>query len=566
MGMIPQLEEIFPEGSDITIMNTYYQYPVFNDGKKVCDDFIDIIYKDNQNGVKNHKIIWKPDYVYYLLNDDEEVPDYNKLFIEKEKVHPVYTPFQDLEKSIAEQTNHKDFYYQNIKNHDKANNRKLHTDPRVFFSDVDIENHYRFRFANTYTNNIGPIRKGFFDIEVDGKFAAQDFVQMGECDINCVTYLDLANNDVYTFILRNDNNPLIAEFENEVATGKFGHKEIVEFVTDAVGGPKQVEKYQIGNFKYHLQFYSKEIELIQDLFLTIHRTSPDFVLGWNSSSFDLQYIIARCFALGYDPADILCDKSYEVKVVKNYIDHRNENDTPERGDFTYISGLPVFMDQMIQYASRRKAKFGSMTSLKLDDIGLKEANVQKLDYHHITKSVTELPWLDFKTFVKYNIMDVIVQHCIEAMTQDLEYLFAKCIVNNTVYKKGHRQSVYLINRFAAEWYKQGYIIGTNCNRWNEKGTKFLGAIVGQPTLTNDYSKLKINGRAIWICDNLIDFDFKSLYPSIMLEFNVSSNTQIGKILVVNKVWDNENAFNVEEEKYSRGGEFLENFVTANIIK
>ena len=507
MGMIPQLEDIYPEGSDITIMNTYYQYPVFNDGKKVCDDFIDIVFKDNRDDSKHHKIITNPDYIYYLLNENEPVPDYNKLFIERSKVHPVHTPFRDLEKSIAENTGHEDFYKENVRNRDRANNKKLHTDTRVFFSDTDIENHYRFRFANTYTNNIGQLRKGFFDIEVDGKFAEGDFVGMGECEINCVTYLDLHSNSVYTFILRNPDNPLIAEFELEVMNGKFGYNEIREFVIDAVGGIEQAEKYKILDLSYNLQFYDKEIELIQDLFITMHSTCPDFILGWNSSSFDLQYIIARCFALGYDPADILCDKTYEVKVVKNYIDHRNENDTPERGDFTYISGLPVFMDQMIQYASRRKAKFGSMTSLKLDDIGLKEAGVRKLDYHHITKSVTELPWLDFKTFVKYNIMDVIVQHCIEYQTQDLEYLFAKCIVNNTVYKKGHRQSVYLINRFAAEWYKSGYIIGTNYNRWNEKPkNKFLGAIVGNPVLTNDYSKLKINGRAIWVCDNLIDFD------------------------------------------------------------
>lgn len=507
MGMIPQLEQIYPEGSDITIMNTYYQYPVFNDNKKVCDDFIDIVYKDNITGQKSHKIIYNPDYIYYIMNDTEEVPDYNKLFIERDKVHPVYAPFKDLEHSIAKNTNNEFFYKQNIRNHDKANNKKLHTDPRVFFSDSDIENHYRFRFANTYQNNITSLRKGFFDIEVDGKFAKGDFVEMGECQINCVTYLDQYNKDVYTFILRNSDNPLIQQFENEVISGKFGFNEIKEFVTDAVGGLEQAEKYKTLDFKYHIQFYDIELELIKDLFLTMHKTSPDFILGWNSSSFDIQYIIARCFALGADPSDILCDPRYEVKVVKNYIDHRNENDTPERGDFTYISGLPVFIDQMIQYASRRKSKFGSMTSLKLDDIGEKEAGVHKLDYHYITKSVTELPWLDFKTFVLYNIMDVVVQQCIEYRTQDLEYLFAKCIVNNTVYKKGHRQSVYLVNRFAAEWYKMGYIIGNNCNRWNEKPAKITGAIVASSVLTNDYSKLKINGRAIWVCDNLIDFDY-----------------------------------------------------------
>ena len=86
---------------------------------------------------------------------------------------------------------------------------------------------------------------------------------------------------------------------------------------------------------------------------------------------------------------------------------------------------------MIQYASRRKSKIGSYASFKLDDIGLMETGVQKLDYSHITNSVLELPWLDFKTFVLYNIMDTIVQKCIETKTQDLEYIFTKCFTHFT---------------------------------------------------------------------------------------------------------------------------------------
>ena len=211
---------------------------------------------------------------------------------------------------------------------------------------------------------------------------------------------------------------------------------------------------------------------------------------------------------------------------------------------------------MIQYASRRKAKFGSFNSFKLDDIGLKEAKVHKLDYHHITDSVLKLPYLDFKTFVFYNMMDVVVQHCIELQTQDLEYIFTKCIVNNTIYRKGHRQTIYLINRMAADWYKMGYIIGNNSNRNNPVPDKYLGAIVHSPLNTNEYSRMKINGHAIWVVDNLIDFDFSALYPSIMLEFNIAPNTQIGKINIPEQVHQKENPY--MEDKYNRGGDFLDN--------
>lgn len=564
--MIPELLSEFPEGSDLTIMNTYYNYPVFQDGKKVCDDFIAIVYKNNETGKKDFRIIQQPEYTYYKLKEKEKSVDYSRLFIEKDKVEPVTVKFRELEKSIAEQTGAQEFYQTNLRNRDKANNRKLHTDPDIFFSDTNIEDHYRFKFANIYQNNINKINKAFFDIEVDGKFAKSDFVEMGECEINCVSFHDELSDKVYTFILRNPNNPLIEQFENKVRSGEFNQKIIHDFVVEKVGGLKFAKKYKLLNTKFELIFFDYEIELIRDLFATMHKCSPDFILGWNSGDFDLNYIIERIKTLGYDPADIMCDVRWPIKVVKNYVDTRNRNELAERGDYTFISGLPVFMDQMIQYASRRKSKIGSFKSFKLDDIGLLEAGVQKLDYHHITQSVVELPWLDFETFVLYNIMDVIVQKCIEVKTNDLEYIFSKCIVNNTVYRKGHRQTIYLINRMAADWYKMGYIIGNNVNRWNEKPPKFLGALVGDPLNTNDYSKLKIDGRAIWICDNLQDYDYKSLYPSIMLEFNIAPNTQVGRIIIPQKVYEHENVYHIDEEKYSRGGEFIENMVTDNVIE
>ena len=564
--MIPELLSIYPEGSDITIMNTFYQYAVWEDGKKLSDDFIILVYKDNKTGKKYHKTIYEPEYTFYVLKEGEKEVPYSRLFIERDKVEPVTVKFKELEKKIAEVTGNEEFYKVNMINKNRKELGKLHTNPNIFYYDANIEDHYRFKFAQTYSNEIGKISKAFFDIEVDGKFALGDFVEMGECEINCVSFCDEGTDKIYTFILRNLNNPLIEQFENKISSGKLGFNEIHQFISENVGGPDMMEKYGLSNTQFDIRFFDYEIELIKDLFKTIHQCEPDFVEGWNSSAFDLEYIIERVKVLGYDPADILANQSWKEKIVKNYVDRQHLNELAERGDYTFISGNSVFIDQMLQYASRRKSKIGSYKSVKLDDIGLLEAGVRKLDYSHITKSVTELPWLDFETFVLYNIMDVVVQKCIEVKCNDLEYIFSKCVTNNTIYRKGHRQTIYLINRMCNDWYKMGYIIGNNINRWNEKPPKYLGALVGDPLHTNDFSKLKINGRPIFICDNLMDFDYKSLYPSIMLEFNIAPNTQYGKIVIPDKVYKNENAYGTAEEQYSRGGEFIENLVTDNIIE
>ena len=52
----------------------------------------------------------------------------------------------------------------------------------------------------------------------------------------------------------------------------------------------------------------------------------------------------------------------------------------------------------------------------------------------------------------------------------------------------------------------------------------------------------------------------------MGELNIAPNTQIGRIEIDNVVYKGENPYHIEESKYSRGGEFIENMVTDNIIE
>lgn len=65
-------------------------------------------------------------------------------------------------------------------------------------------------------------------------------------------------------------------------------------------------------------------------------------------------------------------------------------------------------------------------------------------------------------------------------------------------------------------------------------------------------------------DNLDDFDFSSLYPSILREFNIAPNTQIGMIVIPNQIYANENPSN--DEKFSRGGKFLEDLHSGNYLE
>lgn len=553
----------YREGADLTIMNTIYHYPKKLDNGKWDSGSIDIIAKDNKTGRKVLDHIVDPIYPFYF---SKESIDTNLLFIEKEKVDLIEVPYRELKYKIAELTDNIDFYFDNIKNKNSRANEILHLHPRVFWSDTDISDKYRFLFREKFQNRGIMPSVDFFDIEVDGINIKGDFPEPGEAPINAVTLINPETKEIYTLLLRNKNNPLIEKFEKETRNISL-YKEINEFIEMKVGGIEKYEFYELNQFKIRFLFYDEidEIKLIQDLFILINNLQPDFLLAWNMA-FDIPYIIARCVQLGYDPRDIMCHPDFKEKVVKYYIDDDHFNEYAERGDKATISSYTVYLDQMIQFASKRKGQ-KVFPSYKLDTIGETLVNVKKLDYSNITRNIAELPYKDYKTFVFYNIMDTIVQYCIEYKEKDMQYVISSALANNTRYSKIHRQTAYLTNRVAQMAYNYGYIIGNNYNKINQKPTeKFDGAFVGDPLKLSDYSKKRINDIPVMIFDNLDDFDYRRLYPSIEQEFNMAPNTQIGKIKMPYKIHDKEGHIPSENFNFNRSREFSEDFTSKDWIE
>ena len=558
----------YPNGSDITILNASYHRREQNpDTGKWNPDYMVISYKDNISGTKGHEIIYEPTYEFYKAKDEINIT-HNMFYIDKDKVDRVECKYTDLAKTIAEITGNLDFYYENRRNGNYKANKALHTIPSIFSSDANIEDHWRARFARSYVNETVPITKAYFDIEADTKRMSGDFPEMGEVPINAVSYIDDKTHTVNVFLLRDiyGDNPLIEEFENNFSSqdkAKTLFKELQEFIIDAVNGEENAKKFDLLNLTFEFFFFDDEISLLSTLFQIINRNSPDFMMAWNMA-FDIPYIIERCKVLGVDPALILSSNTYSEKYANYYIDEIHKNEYELRGDYYDIAADTVYIDQLVQFASRRKGQ-AAFPNFKLDTAAdiITRGAVRKLDYSHITTNLTELPYLDYKTFVFYNIMDTIAQKCIEMTVEDIDYIFATAVNNDTRYSKCHRQTVYLTNRTRKFFYQEGYILGNNCNNGVKKS--FAGALVGDPTHNSDYAKKKSwFGEVFNIVDNSDDFDFKSLYPSIDREHNLAPNTIIGKILIKNKVHKYENPYHNED--YDRGGQFIEDLVTGNNLE
>ena len=310
----------YPEGSDITVLDTHYIYPKKKeDGKGYEDDIMQILYRDNTTGKKGVYEEHNPTYTFYVTNEDVYIPDeQNLFFIDKEDVEEVTVPYKDLLKHIADMTENTEFFYDNIKRGDRRANEQLHFLNNIFGSDVHIEDHYRYRFNKQYLNNTFQISKGYFDIEVDTIDMEGDFPEMGECPINAISYINSRDKCVSLFLLRDENNPQIEEFERELARGTL-LKELKDFVIDHVGGEKVARcRHKIHDYTYQVYMYNEEILMLRDLFALINYDELDFMLAWNMP-FDFPYIVERIKVLGYAPEDIMCHPASETKIVKYYI-------------------------------------------------------------------------------------------------------------------------------------------------------------------------------------------------------------------------------------------------------
>lgn len=563
------MEEIYMHkpGDNITILNTSYHHPYKDESGKLHKDYITLVYKDADTGEKEQKTIYEPEYTYYMANDGI-VPDYNMFFIPKDKVHPITVKFKDLEKDIAKRTGKLDLFYENCTNKNRSANKMLHMDTRIFSSDLNINVFYRIEFDRTYKNTTCEINKSYLDIETDIKYINGDFPKPGECPVNAVSFLIDKVNTEYTFLLRDKNNPLISKFEKYMKENDF-ISEFKSFLTDTLGGWKNLHRFKLQDLKHKIIFYDDEAEMLTAVFRLCNYTKPDFVLAWNMA-FDIPFIIERLKVLGVDPRFVMCHPDFPEKEVSYFIDENHYSNIEARGDYADISSYSVFLDQMIQFASRRKGQ-SAFSSFSLDSIGEQIAGVHKLDYHHITEDLAELPYLDYKTFVMYNMMDVIVQRCIESKTSDIDYTFNKSVLNSTMYDKVHRQTVYLANRAHMFFWNKGFVCGNNVNKFFDKPKeKFPGAFVAEPTLVSDRYKQKLSYPgmdhpvSINVCKNANDYDYKRLYPSIDQEFNMAPNTIIGMIKIPNKVYKNENIANTPQ--FSRGGCFVENLASHNYIE
>jgi len=227
------------------------------------------------------------------------------------------------------------------------------------------------------------------------------------------------------------------------------------------------------------------------LYTFLHKFLPKFPMmtGWNFINYDWQYIVNRCKRLQIDLNEV---------AITGELD-RNDSRPLHMGILDY-------MQLYDKYDRSVKVK----ESNTLDYVSSQVLNVKKIKYQG---SLQDLYENDFKKYVFYNVVDSILVYYIDEKLRSMEVLLTLATITKMpLYKAASPVAVTeaLIARKLAEQNKR---VGIEYNKEDgKKDGKYAGAFVKEP-ISGYYS-------------GVTAFDFASLYPSIMRQFNISPDSYV----------------------------------------
>ncbi len=260
---------------------------------------------------------------------------------------------------------------------------------------------------------------------------------------------------------------------------------------DFINKTKLVEHvYNHLEFKIIYKFFSSEVELIKAFAKYVKESKVDIMSGWNTSTFDQPYIFNRMNRLGMNP-DIFSPLNL------SYIEVGKEEYN--------IYGL-YMADQMVLF---KKYVQNQRTSYKLSAIAKEEIGQDKVAYEG---TLDELYETDIVKFIEYSATDT---HLLEELEEKVGFIklrFELMKICSSTWKRAESTNG-LLDPLLIKYAKNNNMVCRN---------KIFS---GKSELDGAYVLKPLTGLYKWV----VDFDFRSLYPSIIRTFNIGPDTLIGKI-------------------------------------
>ena len=241
---------------------------------------------------------------------------------------------------------------------------------------------------------------------------------------------------------------------------------------------------------------SDEIDLIQRFLGFWQQNTPDAITGWNCELYDIPYIAGRI-------ERILGEKEARRLSPWGNI-RRKELVIQGREQISYeIAGVSV-IDYLDLY---KKFTYTNQESYRLDHIAFVELGQKKLD-HSEFDTFKDFYTKDWQKFVDYNIKDVELVDQLE----DKMKLIELCLTMAYDAKVNYNDVFFQVRTWDAIIYnylkKRNIVIPPKDK--SSKDEKYAGAYVKEP----------IPGKYDWV----VSFDLNSLYPHLIMQYNISPET------------------------------------------
>lgn len=228
---------------------------------------------------------------------------------------------------------------------------------------------------------------------------------------------------------------------------------------------------------------------------------PDIVTGWNVEYFDIQYVVTRI-------SRILSEDHAKSLSPWNYIQKRTREQYGKPASTYTISGIAVidYLDAFRKFGY----KYGPQESYKLDHIAHVVLGEKKLDYSEygsLTKLYEENPQL----YLDYNLKDT---HLIVRMEEETGLL---ALVMTVAYGGGvnFNDAFGTVGIWEATIYRklmEKKIVPSLKRGPGQRAGELVGGYVKDPKV----------GMHPWV----VSFDLNSLYPHLMLQYNMSPETYL----------------------------------------
>ena len=244
--------------------------------------------------------------------------------------------------------------------------------------------------------------------------------------------------------------------------------------------------------------FHEEKDLLESFLCWWEERHPHVVTGWNIKFFDIPYLVSRIRrvlknkdANRLSPWNKLREKYVERQSKKNLV--------------FQILGISI----LDYYDVYRTFTYTNQESYRLDHIAFVELGERKLDYGEYD-SIKEFYKNDFQKFIDYNIRDVALVQKLEEKLKLIELAMALAYSAKVNYEDVFSQ-VRTWDAIIYHYLREKNIV-IPPKQGGKKDDQYAGAYVKEP----------IVGQHDWV----VSFDLNSLYPHLIMQYNISPETII----------------------------------------